>query len=110
MSDDKGLNMKELLAKAQEIQKSLKQKQEEAANQKIKVSVGGGMINVVMNGKFEVKSIRIAKEVVDPEDIESLEDLLRSAMNEAIRRTQKESKADMSKLLGGVKIPGFEFP
>lgn len=102
-----GMNMEDLLSKAKNLQSDLKEKQDEAAKKIHKVSVGGGMINVSINGKMEVLSIRIDNELIDPEDPKTLEDLLRSAMNAAIVKAKSDLSDEMSKLTGGLKIPGF---
>ncbi len=101
------MNMEEILSKAKELQENLIQKQNEAAKQIIEASVGGGMVNVKMNGKMEVLSINIDKEVVDPKDVETLEDLVRSAVNEAIRQAREVMGGELSKLTGGLNIPGI---
>ena len=73
----------------------------------IEASAGGGMIKVVANGKQEVISIHIEKEVVDPEDVEMLQDLIMAAVNEALTQSQKMVSDEMSKLTGGLNIPGL---
>lgn len=105
-----GMNMSDLMQKAQEMQKNLKEKQDEAARQKFDVSVGGGMVQVTMNGKMEVISVKIDPEVMDPSDPEMLEDLIRSAFNEGVRQARKVMGDEMSKAMGGIKIPGFDMP
>ena len=101
------LNMEDLLSKAKELQDNLVEKQNEAAKQTIEVSVGGGMVNVVMNGKMELLSIKIDAEVVDKNDVETLEDLIRSAVNEGIRKARDIMSSELSKLTGGMNIPGM---
>ena len=77
------------------------------AEKTIEASAGGGMIKVVANGKQEVLSIHIEKEVVDPEDVEMLQDLILAAVNEALTQSQKMVSDEMSKLTGGMNIPGL---
>lgn len=103
-----GMNINDILAKAKELQQGLAEKQKEAGKQTVNVSVGGGMVNLVMNGKMELISINIDPEIVDPNDVETLEDLVRSAINEGIRQSKDILSDEMSKLTGGIKIPGFD--
>ena len=77
------------------------------AEKTVETSSGGGMVKVVANGKQQVLSIQIEKEVVDPEDIEMLQDLILSAINEALTKSQEMVAAEMSKLTGGLNIPGI---
>lgn len=99
--------MKDLMKQAQKMQQDLARAQEELANQVVEVSTGGGMVNLKMNGKHEVISLKIDREVVDPEDVEMLEDLVIAAFNEAIDKVSKSSESEMSKLTGGLNIPGL---
>lgn len=77
------------------------------AEKTVETSAGGGMVKVVANGKQQILSIQIEKEVVDPEDIEMLQDLILSAVNEALTKSQEMVAAEMSKLTGGLNIPGL---
>lgn len=81
--------------------------QAELAGKTIEATAGGGMVTVVVNGKFEVMSIRIDKEVVNPEDVDMLQDLIVAAVNEGIRKAQEMAAAEMSKITGGFNIPGL---
>jgi len=83
------------------------QLQEEMAGKTIEASSGGGMVNIVMNGKQEVISIRIDPEVVNKEDVEMLQDLITAAVNEAIRKSQEMMTEEMKKITGGMSIPGL---
>lgn len=96
-------NMQQLMKQAQKMQADLARKQEEAANTEFEVSAGGGAVTVKATGAKEIKDIIIKKEVVDPDDVEMLQDLILTAINEALR------KADdmMSDGLGGLNIPGL---
>ena len=96
-------NMQNLMRQAQKMQADLQKKQEEAANTEFEVSAGGGAVTVKATGAKEIKEIIIKKEVVDPEDVEMLQDLVLTAVNEALR------KADdmMQDGLGGLNIPGL---
>jgi len=100
-------NMKQLMKQAQQMQNKMARMQEEMALKTIEASAGGGMVKVVANGKQEVVSIHIEKEVVDPEDVEMLQDLILAAVNEALAQSQKMVSAEMSKLTGGLNIPGL---
>ena len=96
-----------ILKQAQEIHSKISQLQEEMAGKKVEASSGGGMVNVVMNGKLEVLSIRIDPEVVNREDVEMLQDLIVAAVNEAIRKSQEMMAEEMKKVTGGLSIPGL---
>lgn len=100
-------NMKHLMRQAQQMQNKMAKMQEEMALKTIEASAGGGMVRVVANGRQEIVSIRIEKEVVDPEDVEMLQDLVLAAVNEALSQSQKMVSAEMSKLTGGLNIPGL---
>ena len=100
-------NMKNMMKQAQQLQNKMAKMQEEMAEKTIEASAGGGMIKVVANGKQEVVSIHIEKEVVDPEDVEMLQDLILAAVNEALMQSQKMVSDEMGKLTGGMNIPGL---
>jgi len=96
-----------MLKQAQKIQTQLAKIQEEMAQKTIEASSGGGMVSVVVNGKQEVISIKIEREVVNPEDIDMLQDLILAAVNEGIRKSQEMVSEEMRKLTGGLNIPGL---
>ncbi len=96
-----------ILKQAQEIQSKISQLQEEMAGKKVEASSGGGMVNVVMNGKQEVLSIRIDPEVVNRDDVEMLQDLIVAAVNEATRKSQEMMTEEMKRITGGLSIPGL---
>ena len=73
----------------------------------VEATAGGGMVKVVANGKHQILSIQIEKEVVDPEDVEMLQDLIIAAVNEALEQSQEMVSAEMNKLTGGLNIPGL---
>ncbi len=100
-------NMKEMMRQAQRLQAKMGQLQSELATKEIEVSVGGGMVKAVANGKPEIVSITIEKEVVDPEDVEMLQDLVVAAVNEALARSKEMVEGEMAKLTGGLKLPGM---
>ena len=100
-------NMKEMMRQAQLMQKKMARLQEELASKEVEASVGGGMVKAVANGKPELVSLTIDREVVDPEDVEMLQDLVVSAVNEALNRSREMSDEAMSSITGGLKIPGM---
>ncbi len=100
-------NMNKLMKQAQQLQTKMTQLQEEMAEKTIEATAGGGMVKVVANGKQQVVSVQIEKEVVDPEDVEMLQDLIVAAVNEALSRSQAMVNEEMSKLTGGMNIPGM---
>ena len=82
-------------------------RKEEMAEKMVEATAGGGMVKVVSNGKHQILSIQIEKEVVDPEDVEMLQDLIIAAVNEALEKSQEMVSAEMNKLTGGLNIPGL---
>ena len=99
--------MKDLMKQAQKMQKDMMKAQEELANKVEEGSAGGGMVKVEMNGKHQIVSLKIDKEAVDPDDVEMLEDLIISAFNDVIKKISATSDSEMSKLTGGMNIPGL---
>ncbi|MBQ7202973.1 MAG: YbaB/EbfC family nucleoid-associated protein [Eubacterium sp.] len=100
-------NMQQMLKQAQKMQEQIEQKQEELKLKEYVVSSGGGMVEVTMTGDHEVKVIGINPEVVDPEDVEMLEDMLVAALNEANRQIDEEAEREMNAATGGLNIPGL---
>jgi len=96
-----------LMKQAQQMQARMAKMQEEVGKRTVEASAGGGMVKVVANGKQEILSIVMEPEVVDPDDIEMLQDLILAAVNEALRKAQAMMTDEMSKLTGGLKIPGL---
>jgi DNA-binding YbaB/EbfC family protein len=96
-----------ILKQAQQMHAKISQLQEEMAEKTIEASSGGGMVNIVMNGKQQVVTLRIDPEVVNREDIEMLQDLIAAAVNEAIRKSQEMMAEEMKKVTGGLSIPGL---
>ena len=101
------MKMNNLVKQAQQMQKRMIELQEELANQTVEATIGGGMVKAVVNGQQELISLHIAPEVVDPDDVEMLEDLIVAAVNEARQRAQELMAQEMDKLTGGVKLPGI---
>jgi DNA-binding YbaB/EbfC family protein len=99
--------MGNLMKQAQQMQQKMLKMQEELAQKTLEASVGGGMVTVTVNGKNEVLRVKIEPQVVDPDDVEMLEDLIVAGVNEALRKAQEMIAEEMSKLTGGMKIPGL---
>jgi len=99
--------MGKMLKQAQKLQSNMAKLQEEMAEKTVEATAGGGMVKVVANGKHQILSIQIEKEVVDPEDVEMLQDLIMAAVNEALEKSQEMVSTEMNKLTGGLNIPGL---
>jgi DNA-binding YbaB/EbfC family protein len=97
----------DLMRQAQKMQEEMMKTQEEAKKKTAEATAGGGMVTVVASGSGELVSIKIEKDVVNPEDIEMLQDLILAASNEALRRAQEIVNEEMSRLTGGMQIPGL---
>lgn len=100
-------DMGKIMKQVQKMQEDMARLQEELKDMTVEATSGGGMVKVVANGKQEIKEIKINREVIDPEDPEMLEDLVLSAVNEALRRSQELQAEQMGRLTGGLKIPGL---
>jgi hypothetical protein len=100
-------NMGKMMQQIQKMQKEIEDLQEELAEQTVEATVGGGVVTVVANGKQEIVDISIAEEVVDPDDVEMLQDLIVAATNEAMRKAQDMVSEEMAKITGGLNIPGL---
>ena len=96
-----------MMKQAQKLQEKMVKVQEELAAKTVEATSGGGMVTAVVNGKFELMSIRIEKDVVNPDDIDMLQDLIIAAVNEGVRKAQEMASAEMAKVTGGMKIPGM---
>ena len=101
----KGLG--DIMQQAQKMQATLSQMNKEVEKKTAEAAAGGGMVTVVANGKGELVSVRVEKEIVDPEEKEMLEDLVLAAANEALRKVQKLKEEELKKVTGGMKIPGM---
>ena len=101
-------NMANLMKQAQKMQKQMEDTTKELQETEYEATAGGGVVTVVITGKKEVKSVKLAEEVVDPDDIEMLEDLIVAATNEALRKMEADAQAKMGKLTGGLG-GGFPF-
>ena len=100
-------NMNQILKQAQKMQDNMQKMQQELEAKEFEVSVGGGAVTVKVNGKKEVLDVTMKPEVVDPDDIEMLQDLVISAVNEALRKVDDAQSSQMSKMTGGMNIQGL---
>ena len=96
-----------IMKQAKKMQEQVGQIQEELETKTVEAQAGGGMVKVVVNGKFNIVSIKIEKEVINSEDAEMLGDLIAAAVNEGIRKAQEMASAEMAKITGGLGIPGL---
>ena len=99
-------NMNNLMKQAQRMQRQMEEAQKEFETKEFKAAAGGGAVEVTVSGKKEVVSVKLAEEVVDPDDIEMLQDLIVAAANDAINNAQKLSEERMGALTKGMKLPG----
>jgi len=99
--------MGNMMKQAQKLQAKMLRLQEELADKTVEATAGGGMIKIVANGRQQILSIQIEKEVVDPDDVEMLQDLMLAAVNDALVKSQEMVSGEMSKLTGGLNIPGM---
>jgi nucleoid-associated protein EbfC len=100
-------NLTGMMKQAQKLQAKMVEMQAELANRTVSAQAGGGMVEAVVNGRQELVSLRIDPEVVVAEDVEMLQDLILAAVNEALNRSREMMAAEMSKLTGGIQIPGL---
>jgi hypothetical protein len=100
-------NMGNMMKQAQKLQAKMLKMQEELAEKTVEATAGGGMVRVVANGRQQIVSILLEKEVVDPGDVEMLQDLVLAAVNDALAKSQEMVSEEMGKLTGGMKIPGL---
>ena|SRR5215471_7244620 len=101
------MNIQKMMKQAQELQKQLLKQQEELSKKTFEASSGGGMVSATVNGKNEVVALKIEKDVVNPDDVGMLQDLIIAAVNEAQGRAREEMEKEMSGLMGGMKMPGM---
>jgi DNA-binding YbaB/EbfC family protein len=100
-------NYAKMMKQVQKMQEQMAKAQEELAQETVEASAGGGMVTVVVSGDLEVREVRIEKDAVDPDDVEMLQDLVLAAANEALRRAQQMVNEEMSRLTGGLQLPGI---
>ncbi len=100
-------NMQSMLKQAQKMQEDMANMQAELESREYEVSCGGGVVNVKINGKKEILSVKLSEDIVDPDDIETLEDLIVAGVNEAIKKVEAVSSEEMKKITGNMSIPGM---
>ncbi len=104
-----GMNMGNLMKQAQKMQKQMEETQKALADKVLETTSGGGAVKVTITGNKEIKEIILDKDVVDPDDVEMLQDSLVAAVNEAIRQVEEMNQSEMAKLTGGLGLPGGMF-
>jgi len=102
-----GMNMQQLMKQAQKMQKQMADMQDNLADKTMEVSSGGGAVKVTVSGEKKILDLQISPDVVDPDDVEMLQDLVLSAVNEALRQMEESVSSEMSKLTGGLNLPGM---
>jgi len=102
-----GGNMNKMMKQVQKMQQDMLKMQEELGDRTVESTAGGGVVKVVANGRNEIIAVEIKPEAVDPEDVEMLQDLVVAAVNEALKKAQEMVSREMSKITGGLKIPGL---
>src|SRR3712207_4532095 len=102
-----GGNPRQLAKQVEQMQAKLAKIQEDLGSETVEASVGGGVVTIVMTGHQEVRSVTIDPEALDPDDVETLQDLMVAAFNEALRKSQELASGRLGALTGGMKIPGL---
>lgn len=100
-------NIGNIMKQAKKMQEKIGRLQQELETKTVEAQAGGGMVSVLVNGKFEIVSLKIEKDVVNPDDIEMLQDLIVAAVNEGVRKSQELASSEMAKITGGMGIPGL---
>jgi len=100
-------NIGQIMKQAQKMQEQMARVQEELANKTVEAAAGGGMVTVTANGKQEILAVNISPEVINPQDSAMLEDLVTAAVNEALRSSRELLQEEMTKITGGLRIPGI---
>ncbi|HQK99743.1 MAG TPA: YbaB/EbfC family nucleoid-associated protein [Smithellaceae bacterium] len=100
-------NIGNIMKQAKKMQEKIGRMQQELEGRTVEAQAGGGMVSVLVNGKFEIVSLKIEKDVVNPEDIDMLQDLITAAVNEGVRKAQEMASQEMAKITGGLGIPGL---
>ena len=101
------MDIKKLMEQAKGFQEKMANMQDELANKQVSSTVGGGMVSVTVNGRNEIVDLKIEPEVINPDDPQMLQDLVKAAVNDAMRKAAEMGKAEMAKLTGGLNIPGL---
>ena len=102
-----GMNMQNMMRQAQQMQAKMQQMQAELEEREVEATAGGGMVRVVATGKKMIQSIEIKEEVVDPDDVEMLQDLVMAAVNEALSKADEMVSTEMGKITGGMNLGGL---
>ena len=102
-----GMNINSLMKEAKKMQADLEKNQQELAEKEFEASAGGNAVSVKVNGQKQILDLKLQKEVVDPEDVEMLQDLIITAVNEANRKAQEKHDSEINKITGGINIPGL---
>ena len=102
-----GFNYGEMMKQAKMMQKQMEKVQEELKDMEFEASAGGGAVKITVNGEQEVLKIKVNKDIIDPEDIEMLEEMVLVAVNDAIKQSKDEAKNKLAGVTGGLNIPGF---
>jgi len=102
-----GMNMQKMMKQVQKMQAELARVQEELGTKTVEGSAGGGVVTVIANGHQEIQQIKIDPDVIDPDDVEMLEDLILAAVNDALRKARELSAEEMQRVTGGLNIPGM---
>jgi DNA-binding YbaB/EbfC family protein len=102
-----GFNYGEMMKQAKMMQKQMEKVQDELKGMQFEASSGGGAVKITVNGEQEVLKVKVNKDIVDPEDIEMLEDMVLVAVNDAIKQSKDEAKNKLAGVTGGLNIPGF---
>ncbi|MBZ9684834.1 YbaB/EbfC family nucleoid-associated protein [Clostridium estertheticum] len=102
-----GGNMNSLMKQAQKFQQQMEEMQKDLGDKRFEASVGGGAVTAIANGKRQLVDVKIKPEVIDPDDVEMLQDLIMSACNEALKKAEDETSSEMGKLTGGFNMPGM---
>ena len=100
-------NMNNLMKQAQKMQRQMEEAQKELEEKEITAAAGGGAVEVTVSGKREITKVKLSEEVVDPDDIEMLEDMVAAAINATVKQVDETAEAEMGKLTGGMNIPGL---
>ncbi len=100
-------SQKDMLRQVQKMQEEMQALQEDLENREYEIAAGGGVCKIVINGKKEIQSVELDPMIVDPEDVETLQDIIVAGVNEAIKRVEETSNSAMSKITGNLNIPGL---
>ena len=103
------MNMQQMMKQARKMQEQIAAAQESLSQATVDASAGGGMVKVTVNGEMQITSLKIDPEVLDPEDVEMLEDMITAAVNEAVRGVAEMANRQMGAITGGLNIPGMPF-